>query len=483
MAGHVVTSPAHPDTAGGRSPRLWAVVLAACAGQFLVVLDVSVVNVALPAMRSDLGLSATGLQWVVNLYTIAFAGLMLLGGRAVDVFGRKRMFLLGLGTFIVASLVGGLAQEPWQLLGARTVQGIGAAVLAPATLTILTTSFPPGAARTRAIATWTAVGAGGGAAGGIIGGALTELLSWRWVLLINVPIGMLAVVAAALWVTERRDDREGAPPRLDVPGALLVTLGLVTLVYGVVQTETQGWGAPGAFGPLIGGLVMLGAFVLVEARTEAPLVPLRLFASRPVSAANAAMFVCGAAMVSMWYFMSLYMQNVLHFSPLQAGLGFLAQTVSIILGSKVAPVVMRALDGKYVAMAGIAVSGAGFLWAGWGIPAGGGYVATVLGPGILMALGSGLAATPLTSSATSGAAPEDAGLVSGLVNTARTVGGALGLAVLSTVAASYTAGRSAPEALAGGYGFAFQIGGLVLMAGAVFVLAVLPRLRSGEAGG
>ncbi|MDA2803378.1 MFS transporter [Nocardiopsis suaedae] len=461
------------------APRLWVVALIACAGQFLVVLDVSVVNVALPAMRTALGLSETGLQWVVNLYTIAFAGLMLLGGRAVDLFGRKRMFLLGLGTFIAASLVGGLAQEPWHLLGARAVQGIGAAVLAPATLTILTTSFPPGPARTRAIATWTAVGAGGGAAGGIIGGALTELLSWRWVLLINVPIGALALLAAVLWVAERRD-REGAPARLDAPGALLVTLGLVTLVYGVVQTESQGWASPWSLAPLFGGIVLIGAFILVEARTAAPLVPLRLLAARPVAAANTAMFVCGAAMMSMWYFMSLYMQNVLRMSPLETGLGFLAQTVSIILGSKIAPWAMRAVDGKYVAMAGVAVSGAGFLWAGGGIPAGGGYAATVLGPGILMAFGSGLAATPLTSSATAAADPSDAGLVSGLVNTSRTVGGALGLAALSTVAAAYASPGAGPDALAGGYALAFRIGGSVLLAGAVFVLAALPRLRASE---
>lgn len=463
-----------PDT---RTVGLWVVALVACAGQFLVVLDVSVVNVALPAMRAALGLSDTGLQWVVNLYTITFAGLMLLGGRAVDLFGRKRMFLVGLGTFIVASLVGGLAQEPWHLLGARAAQGIGAAVLAPATLTILTTSFPPGPARTRAIATWTAVGAGGGAAGGIIGGALTEFLSWRWVLLINVPIGALALLAALVWVAERRERGDQSPARLDAPGALLVTLGLVTLVYGVVQTESQGWASPWSLTPLFGGLALLGAFVLVEARTAAPLVPLRLLAARPVAAANAAMFVCGAAMVSMWYFMSLYMQNVLRFGPMEAGLGFLAQTVSIILGSKIAPRMMRAVDGKYVAMAGVAVSGAGFLWAGVGIPTGGGYLATILGPGILMAFGSGLAATPLTASATAAADPSDAGLVSGLVNTSRTVGGALGLAALSTAAAAYASSQGGPDALAGGYALAFRIGGLALLAGAVFVLVALPRLR------
>lgn len=219
----------------------------ACAGQFLVVLDVSVVNVALPSMRTDLGLSASGLQWVVNAYSIAFAGFMLLGGRAGDLFGRKRMFLVGLGLFTLASLAGGLAQEGWQLLAARAVQGLGAAVLAPSTLTILTSAVPEGAARARAIATWTAVGAGGGAAGGLVGGVLTEGLNWRWVLLINVPLGAVVLAAAARWI---RESRAGGERRLDLPGAVLVTAGTAVLAYGIVQTEEQGWGDAATLVPL-----------------------------------------------------------------------------------------------------------------------------------------------------------------------------------------------------------------------------------------
>ncbi|HEV7628896.1 MAG TPA: MFS transporter, partial [Streptomyces sp.] len=420
------SDPAAPtETASGEQSaapaRLWVVLLAACAGQFLVVLDVSVVNVALPSMRTALEMDAAGLQWVVNAYTLTFAGFMLLGGRAADIFGRKRMFLLGLALFTAASLLGGLAQQPWQLLAARGIQGTGAAVLAPATLTILSTSFPPGRARTRAIATWTAVGAGGGAAGGLVGGVLTDALSWRWVLLINVPIGAVVLLATAVWVAEARDRR--AQRRLDLPGALLVTSGLVALAWGIVATESSGWGSAAVLVPLAAGLVLLVVFVAVEARTAAALVPLRLFRSRAVSAANAAMFMCGGAMFCMWYFMSLYMQNVLHYTPVQAGLGFIPQSLSIVIGSKASPHLMVRLGGaRNVALAGVLIAGLGCLWQS-GMHAGGGFLDTVTGPGVLMALGAGMAGTPLASVAMSGVPHGDAGLVSGLFNTSRVMGG------------------------------------------------------------
>ncbi|NGO70580.1 MFS transporter [Streptomyces sp. SB3404] len=461
-------------TSGPAAPRsrLWAVVLAACAGQFLVVLDVSVVNVALPSMRADLHLSGTGLQWVVNTYTLTFSGLMLLGGRAADLFGRKRMFLVGLALFTAASLAGGLAQQPWQLLAARAVQGMGAAVLAPATLTILTTSFPEGPARTRAIGTWTAVGAGGGAAGGLVGGLLTDALSWRWVLLINVPVGALVLAGAAVWFAESRAD--GARRRLDVPGAVLVTGGLAAVAYGIVRTESAGWTAPDALGPLFAGLVLLGAFVAVEARTAVPLVPLRLFGHRSVSSANAAIFVNGLAMFAMWYFLSLYTQNVLDYTPLQAGVALIPHSLSIVLGSKLAPRLMARIGDRGLAMTGSALAGLGYLWQG-AMDAQGGYLDTLLGPGIVMALGAGFAATPLATIATSAAAPRDAGLVSGLFNTCRTMGGALGLAILSTVAASRIAGDETPGALAAGYARAFQTGAAVLFACVLFMALALPK--------
>ncbi|MCK8681316.1 MFS transporter [Streptomyces lichenis] len=471
---HTAVSPSpRPSAAPADRPRrTWAVLAAACAGQFLVVLDVSVVNVALPSMRSDLGLSALGLQWVLNAYTIAFAGFMLLGGRAADLFGRKRMFLVGLGLFTAASVAGGLAAEGWQLLAARAVQGLGAAVLAPATLTIVTSSVPPGPARTRAIGTWSAVGAGGGAAGGLVGGVLTDLLSWRWVLLINVPVGAVVIVAAVLCIREGRG-AEGRR-RLDLPGAVLATAGLAAVAYGIVQTEQAGWGDAATLLPLLGGLALLAVFVAVEARTREPLMPLKVFRSRPVSAANAAMLVNGSASFAMWFFLTVYAQGVLGYSPLEAGVALVPSSLSVVLGSKLAPRLMALVGARDLAILGALVAAAGFGWQSL-MDADGSYATTILGPGILMMLGVGLSITPLASLATSGAAPGDAGLVSGLVNTSRTMGGALGLAVLSTVAAARTGASATPEAVTAGYALAFRTGAVVLLAGALLTLLWMPR--------
>lgn len=464
-------SAATESTSIRSSPRTWLMVLAACAGQFLVVLDVSVVNVALPSMRADLGLSATGLQWVLSAYSIAFAGFMLLGGRAADLFGRKRMFLLGLGLFTAASVAGGLAQEGWQLVAARAVQGLGAAVLAPATLTIVTAAVPAGPARTRAIGTWTAVGAAGGAAGGFVGGLLVDLLSWRWVLLINVPVGALVLVGAALWLTES-STRGGR--RLDLPGAVLVTGGLAAVAYGIVQTEEVGWGAPATLAPLLGGLALLAVFVVVEARTAAPLMPLKLFRSRAVAAANVSILVAGSTSFGMWFFMTVYAQNVLGYTPLQAGLALVPSSVSVIVGSKLAPRLMPTTGARNLAVIGALVAATGFGWQST-MTADGTFLTVMLGPGILMMGGIGLLTTPLATLATSSAAPADAGLVSGLVNTSRTMGGALGLAVLSTVAAARTAGGTSPEALTEGYALAFRTATGVLLAAALLMLLWLPR--------
>lgn len=475
----IAASATLPETTRRTAAPAWLVMLLVCAGQFLVVLDVSVVNVALPAMRTGLGLSELGLQWIVNAYVITFAGFMLLGGRAADIFGRKRIFVLGLALFTVASLGGALAQQPWQLIAARTVQGVGAAVLSPATLTILTTSFPTGPARTHAIATWTAVGAGGGAVGGLVGGVLTEYLSWRWVLLINVPVGALVLAGAALWLTE---SRQGAVRRLDVPGAVLVTAGLALVAYGIVQTETDGWRSASALLPLAAGLVVIAAFLAVEARAKAPLMPLGLFRLRSVHSANGAMVLAGAAMFSMWYFLSLYVQNVLGYRPLEAGLSFIPHSLSIVLGSKIAPRLMNRLGAKTLAIAGAVISASGMAWQGT-MDVDGTYLGTILGPGILMALGAGLTATPIAAIATSGAAPADQGLVSGLINTSRQMGGALGLSVLSTVAASRIEAGHGPKALADGYGLAFQVGSMILLGSILLMIIALPRRRADAAPG
>ncbi|GFJ89570.1 MFS transporter [Phytohabitans rumicis] len=303
--------------------------LVTCAAQFLVVLDVSIVNVALPAMRDDLGFGATGLEWVVNAYALTFAGFLLLGGRAADLYGRRRTLIAGLALFAGASLVGGLATAPGVLVAARAAQGLGGALLMPATLAILTTTYPEGPKRARAIAVWSAVGAAGGAAGSVFGGLLTDLLSWRWTLLINVPIGAAVIVAALLVLDPGRD---GAGRRLDVLGAVTATAGLSALALGVTQT---------ALVPLLVGLALLAVFVAVQARVaRQPLMPLRIFRSRAVTGANVVILLTGAAGFAMWYFISLYLQNVRGYGALTTGLAFLPHTFAIIVAARLAPRLM-----------------------------------------------------------------------------------------------------------------------------------------------
>ncbi|WP_326807730.1 DHA2 family efflux MFS transporter permease subunit [Streptomyces sp. NBC_01775] len=459
----------------GRGSGAWAVVLASSIGQFLVVLDVSVVNVALPSMRDGLSLSGSALQWVVNAYALTFAGFLLLGGRAADLFGRKPVYLAGLGLFTAASLAGGLAQDAEMLIVARAVQGIGAAVLAPVTLSLLTSTFPEGPARTRAIATWAAVGTAGGAAGGLVGGLLTDLLSWRWVLLINVPVGVLVVAVVVLGLRERHEKtgRRG----LDLPGAALVTSGVAALAYGIGRTESHSWGSAQVLVPLVGGLLALAAFVAVEARTAEPLVPLRLFRLRAVAAGNVVTFVAMTGAFAMWYFLSLYMQNVLGYSAVRAGVSFLPHTAGVIVGSKAAPRLMARFGIRAMVAVGGVVATAGFGWQGLVLNADGTFLGTILGPGILMAGGIGLLMTPLTDAATTGAAAREAGVVAGLVNTSRQIGGALGLAVLGAVAVGATAAQGAEpteEQLADGYAAAYLVAA-ALTAASVLLVGLLPR--------
>lgn len=474
------TTPAS-DRGPRRAAPAWAVLLAVCAGQFLVVLDVSVVNVALPSMRSALGLGESAQQWVVNGYALTFAGFLLLGGRAADLFGRKRVFVTGLGLFTAASLAGGLAQSPGALITARAVQGLGSAVLAPTTLSILTTSFPEGPERTRAIATWSAVGAGGGAAGSLVGGTLTDLLSWRWVLLVNVPVGAVVLIAAALCLTEGRGT---TVRRLDIPGAVLVTGGVAALAYGIAETETHGWSSARALVPLAAGVLVLALFAVVETRTAQPLVPLRLFAVRSVSSANTVLFASGAATFAVWYFLSLYMQQVLHYSPIRAGLSFLPHTVAIVAGSKLAPRLMSRIDPRLIVAGGGVVAAAGLVWQSR-VTADGTFLGIILGPGIMAMFGAGLMMTPVAAAAMSGVGREDQGLVSGLLNTSRQLGGALGLTILATTAASRItarthAGDSTAAALSSGYGLAFLVSAAFLAAAACLAV-LLPRPQPKEA--
>ncbi len=442
----------------------------ACGAQFMVVLDVSVVNVALPSIRDALAFRPAQLQWVVNAYALVFAGFLLLGGRLADLYGRKRVFLAGLLLFTLASLVGGLATGPGTLIAARAVQGLGAAVLAPATLTILTTTFAEGPPRTRALAIWTAVGVGGGAAGSLVGGLLTQYLSWRSILLVNVPIGAVALILAGRGLAADRD--AWATRRLDLPGAVLATAGLGALTYGITRIEATGWGDPATLWPLALGAVALAVFALVELRfAAAPLIPPRLLRARAIAVGNLALLLAGACFGPMWYFLSLTMQNVLHYDALHTGLGFLPHTlITMVVGWRVTPWLLRRVPARTLIAAGALLAAAGFLWQS-GIGAGSAYLSGILGPAIVLSTGSGLLITPITATVTSGVAASDAGAASGLLNTTKQIGGALGLAVLVGIAASTGTG---PQALAADYGRAFQAIAGILLAVAVTALA-LPR--------
>ncbi len=459
----------------------WGTLVLACVAQFMVILDVSVVNVALPAIRNDLGFSAIGLQWVVNAYALTFAGFLLLGGRATDLLGRRRVFMAGLLLFTLASLVGGLAQSQGMLVGARAVQGLGGAIISPATLAIITTTFTEGSERNRALGIWGAMGGAGGAAGVLLGGLLTDLLSWQWVLFINVPIGLAVAALSPRFVAEGRDRSRARV--YDAAGAVTVTAGLVAVVFAIVRTDVNGWGSVQTLGVLAVGLALIALFLLIEGRLASqPLMPLRIFRSRPVSSANAIVFLLGSAMFGMWYFVSLYLQQVLGYSPLRAGLAFLPMTLTIIGGSVVASRLVGRFGVKPLLVAGMLSLTAGLLLFSR-VTADGSYIAHVLPAGLLTAAGLGASFVPVTITAMSGVAPAEAGLASGLVNTSRQVGGALGLAVLATVATAHTAdlaGAAAPNAadLTAGFQRAFEVGaGFALVGALVALLAVQVRQR------
>lgn len=473
-------------SAGGSQGQVpaWMVLALVCLAQFMVLLDVSIVNVALPDIRRALGFSPTGLQWVVNAYTLTFAGFLLLGGRAADLFGRRRIFLLGLVIFSAASLAGGFAQSQGMLIAARAVQGLGGAILSPATLTVLTTTFPEGRPRQRAMGTWAAVAGAGGAAGALFGGILTDFLSWRWILFINVPIGLFALVAARAILVESRADTEERS--LDVAGALTVTGGLVALVFGIVRTDTYSWTSWQTVASFAVALALLGAFLVIETRiATAPLMPLGLLRSRSVSGANLVMFCMGGAMFAMWFFLSLYMQNVLGYTPLQAGLAFLPQTFALIVGAQIASRVVGRVGARRMLIFGTLMSAAGLAWLSQ-VSSTGSFVSDLLGPGVLITLGLGLSFTPVTLAATAGVRREEAGLASGLVNTSRQVGGSIGLAALATIAsdrtkslltATHPTHQAVGEALTSGYARAFEVGALIALVGTVAALA-LPPLRT-----
>jgi EmrB/QacA subfamily drug resistance transporter len=459
-----------------------------CLAQFMVVLDISIVNVALPAMRTSLHLSVSGLQWVVNAYTLAFAGLLLFGGRAADLFGRKRVFQFGLALFTLASLLGGFAQNGTMILVARGVQGLGGAVLAPATLTLLMTSFTDPAERTRAMGLWGATAAGGGAVGAVLGGVLTDLVSWRWVLFVNVPIGVALFLASTAVLVESKGQISRIRD-LDIPGTLTVTGGLVALAYGIVGTETRAWTSPVTLAWVGGGAVLLAVFLAVEAVSPAPLVPLGIFRRRALSTGNALAFVTGAAMFGMFFFISLYLQQVLGFSPLTAGLSFLPVTVGIIIGAQIGTRTVAKVGLRWLAFTGTIFFAAGLAWLSRLSPDGS-FLGNVFGPSILMGLGLGAIMPSMVLAAISGVPPQQSGLASGLVNTSRQIGAALGLAVLTTIAthrsdALARAGETAGAAATSGYARALLIASAIALVGALLalLLPVRPAPASAPAAG
>ena len=482
-------TPASLPTTRGPSWLLLAVV---CVGQFMVVLDLSIVNVALPAMQRDLHFSTTQLQWVVNAYALTFGGFLLLGGRAADLFGRRKIFVLGLAMFSGASLICALAPNEGLLIAARALQGLGAAVLSPATLTILTTTFREPAERARALGIWSAMAAVGGASGALFGGILTDLLSWRWIFYINVPIGLVTIVAARAALVDTK--AEGHRPTLDILGALTVTGGLVAFVYAIAGTDTHSWGSSDTLIPVAVAVILLTVFVVMETRVaRTPLVPFRLFRSRGVTGANLAMLLVGGAIFAMWLFLSLYMQEVLRFSPLITGVGFLPQTAAIALGAQVAARLVPRFGARAPLLVGILLATVGLAWLSRISPTGS-YAGDVLGASVLATLGMGLSFTPLAFAATSGVAREEAGLASGMLNTSRQVGGSIALAALATIAAARTASvlkthavgatfgsvasrAKTAVALTDGFGRVFAIAAAIALAGFLAALIIPGQVK------
>jgi EmrB/QacA subfamily drug resistance transporter len=463
------------------------VLVIACMAQFMVVLDITVVNIALPSMQRGLHFSAANLQWIVNGYTLVFGGFLLLGGRAADLFGRKRLFLIGVGLFTAASMLNGLAQSSGMLIIGRGLQGLGGALVSPAALSIVTTTFSDGEQRTKALGVWSAIAAGGSAVGLLVGGALTDLASWRWVFFVNLPVGIITFALAMRFVAESRVDL--ARRSLDLAGAFTVTSGLVILVYAIVKAQSYGWGSARTLGLGAVAFILLAAFVAIERRSEAPLMRLSIFRVRSLAVADTVLLLLASGMFGMFFFASLYIQQILGYSPLKAGLAFLPVTGVIMIGAALAQQLIRRFGVRNVGAFGIALASVGLLVLTQ-LPVHGSYAGDVL-PGLLpLGLGLGLAFVPITLLGTSGVREEDNGLASGLFNTAQQVGGSLGLAVLSTLAASQAArvlhvsGLAAIEtARVSGYHVAFLAAAIMLASGAVLLVVALRRshLRDVEA--
>lgn len=414
----------------------------------MVVLDATIVNIALPHIQDALQFSTTDLTWVVSAYTLTFGGLLLLGGRAGDILGRRRVFMTGILLFTLASLLGGLAQEPWQLLAARVLQGMGGAIASPTALALITTTFPEGPERNRAFGVFAAVSAGGGAIGLLSGGMLTEWLDWRWVFFVNVPIGLVIILLAPVYISES----ERHSGRFDIAGAATSTVGMASLVYGFIRAADEGWRDSLTIGSFGAAVVLLSAFALIESRAKEPITPLRMFADRNRSGTYVIMLSLAAAMFGMFFYIVLFVQNVLGYSPIQAGLAFLPVTVVIALGAGLSQRFLPRFGPKPFMLTGSALAVIGLTWQTM-ITSSSSYAGGVLGPMLVFGFGMGLNFVTLTVTAVSGVAQHEAGAASGLLNAMQQVGGSLGLSILTTVFGSAIkdeASKQLPKFLADG---------------------------------
>ncbi len=468
-------------TARQTSRRNDTLLVLVCLAQFMVVLDVAIVNVALPSIQDSLGFSGTGLQWVVNGYTLTFAGFLMLGGRACDIFGRREVFLVGTALFTLASLACAVAESQTLLLGARALQGLGAATISPAGLAIIAASFEEGAERNRALGVWGAMAGLGGSSGSLLGGLLTQGFGWPAIFIINVPVGIAVVLAGRRMLpTAERTVRRG----FDAVGAVLVTAGLTAIVYAIVRTDTLGWTSAGVLVPAAMAVALLGLFALYEGRVASdPLIPLAVFRRPLWRSANLVMAVLYAAAFAMWFFVSLYLQDVRGLDALETGLAFLPLTLGFFGASTAAPRLVRRFGATNVLTGGLVLAAAGLAVLAE-IPAHGPFLDIVLPGGALATVGFGVSMVPVMIVSVQGVEVHETGLASGLINTSRLVGGSLGLAVLSTIAATYTshhAGAGQLEALTGGYRLAFTVGAAIALSGALIAGTLLRRnLRAAE---
>jgi EmrB/QacA subfamily drug resistance transporter len=447
----------------------------------MVVLDIAIVNVALPSIQVDLGFSQENLQWVISAYALVFGGFLLLGGRAADLLGRRRMFLSGLAVFTAGSLLAGLAWSEASLIGARSLQGLGAAIISPAALSILMTTFSEGRERNVALGVWGAVGGFGAAAGVLLGGVFTDLLSWEWIFFINIPVGLAAIALAPVLLGESRDRRASS---FDAAGAVLVTAGLSTAVFAITQANDYGWSSGKTIGLFVGAVALLVGFLLAETRAKDPLMSFSIFRIKTVSGANVAGFILGTALFSMFLMLTLYMQQVLGYSAMKTGVAYLAVAGTSIVWATVASQLVTRIGVKPVLVTGMSLLTIGLLYFTQ-VSVGGSYLADLLPGFLLTAMGMAFSFVSISIAALAGVESRDAGLASGLINTSQQIGGALGIAILSSVAVAHTssaarAGDPVPVALTAGFHAAFWVGAAVSAAG---VLASIILIRKDELAG